>query len=109
MSTDVANTLRQARARVEDPKHFCKGTLARDGFGGEVAVTSPQACQWSLYGTLCAQYHANSYPWRVWDGMVRAVRDAGGGRVEFNTVNDNGGHAVVLAVLDRAIAAESRY
>ncbi len=105
MSTDVANALRQARARIEKPEHFCKSVSARDAYGVAVDAKSPQACQWCVYGAIDCDLTVPDID-VLWDRTNRALHAALTAGSHPSIVNDIEGHAAVLAMLDRAIAAE---
>lgn len=53
--SSVVETLKLARAKIEDPKHWTKGALARRSKrGGEEAVDSDQATVWCALGAIKA-------------------------------------------------------
>ena len=96
------DTLRAARALIADPSRWNgDGGYARDRRGRIVAPCSPNAVRWCALGAIdheaarrFGNYQAATTPlYRVADDCI-------------SFINDNQGHAAVLALFDRAIAAE---
>ena len=106
--------LRAARAKIEDPDRWCKTFLARDSAGSPVMPWEAGACKWCPIGAIEAIEGQFGYSiearsaldaaspiehpaWADWDWGVEAAK--------FNNL-DTTTHAEVLAMFDRAIAAE---
>ena len=95
-----------ARALVEDENHWCRGALARDGSGRQVDPTDATARRWCAYGALvAAAFELVSDLSQAHDLADAAAREIRGASSLINT-NDTGGHAAVLAVFDKAMAAD---
>ncbi len=103
MSADVADALRRVRVRIEKPEHFCQGVSARDSAGIAVSGSSPQACCWCVYGALECETSTLPDSDLLWTRASRSLIAVGKHPI---CVNDDQGHAAVLDMLDRAVAAE---
>lgn len=49
---DSLSVLKQARELLSDPKHWIKGTFARDDLGMECSPTAESAKCWCLFGAI---------------------------------------------------------
>lgn len=93
-----------ARALIEKPEFWIKGTLARDERGNYVNPTDPRAIQ------FCAVGAVTRIDIRAYTALCRAVRDGGlhqlSGRERLSALNDDPTttHAMVLGWFDKAIA-----
>lgn len=102
----VAETLKAARAVLEDPSHWTRWALAQDAHGWPVSAQSPAAQQWCMLGAL-----------RRVDGpceqaAIETLRDMLPRRydreiAEYND-SDRRRHSEVLATFDKAIARAVR-
>lgn len=88
-----------ARAKISTPDKWCKGQPATDITGWPCVADSPTAYRWCVLGALILVCKRN----------MEAVRQAalclGGGVVQFNDALTTM-HADILALFDRAIAAQ---
>lgn len=103
MSAETVEVLRRARALIADPEHWCTGDWARDAALIGAHPKDANACRWCASGALMA---ASDQP----DGAGWVLTAAAHSlyAAEVIAVNDDLGHAAVLAMYDRAIAlAES--
>lgn len=93
--------LREARALIESPDRWTQGAYARTAAGTETDPSARDAAQWCALGAIC---HAG-------DGSVNtqdAIALLKGATYQSVTVlNDEDGHADVLAMFDRAIQCAS--
>lgn len=105
----VAETLRAARALIEDPKHWIKGAEAQTSKRGSwVDARSPEAGAWCMIGAL--QAVDGPYEHRAL-ALLAAVIRPDGFPDDIGDYNDAGHrrHRDVLAKFDRAIRkAESQ-
>lgn len=91
-----------ARMILYRQHRWCTGSEARDINGFSVRSISPSAVRWSLAGAIQnAAHYANETPHRAMVAVYVQV-DTG----DIWQFNDTHTHAEVLAVLDKAIAAE---
>jgi hypothetical protein len=108
----VADVLRAARERISDPERWGVGVHARDTSGAEVedCEALPKACEWCALGALFAE---GVQPYGDDEGFSEEDAALGAEATEFltrgadgewpPTVNDEGDHARVLDMYDRAI------
>jgi hypothetical protein len=97
--------IENARALIEDERHWCRGALARDMNGVSVCPTDSRAARRCALGALiAAAYQITNDFGRAHDLAISAVRPLHGGATLVN-VNDVRGHAAVLALLDEVLAA----
>lgn len=93
-----------ARARIAPPEHWTKGVFARTKEGVLTYPASPEAACWCLVGTLRANVGQFSYCNDILPvGDVVRKKTNFNNCAEFNDHKDTT-HAMVLAVLDEAIA-----
>lgn len=106
----VAETLRAARALLQDPKHWCQGAGARRRRRSVLAVMplSPEAGAWCLAGAL-RRIDGPHYDEALIvlattiSGPVFVSHQARGYIASFNDARGRR-HSAVIRVLDRAIA-----
>ena len=100
-----------ARAKIADEKNWTQGELARDAKGDPCKPLSPEAVCWCTDGALrFAQGEDNLYARSY--GPIGALMEALSLEKDPSTTipwryNDSHTHAEVLAIFDRAIAAQS--
>lgn len=104
----TAEVLQKARDLIADEDRWTHGYYARDEEGFEVEPNEPGACQWcalgSIYHVLGAEVvYAEEEPDAV--RALNATAAAGGSADNPAYINDINGHAAVLALFDKAIAA----
>src|SRR5207249_2880523 len=97
----TVQTLRAGRAVIADEAHWTKGSLAVDAEGFAVNFRDPKACQWCVTGAMC------KVGGPAWLDACTALRDLVS-QATLPTWNDltTTTHADVLALFDRAIAAQ---
>jgi len=93
--------LKAARALIADPSHWTQGALARNARGNRVRPWSEHAVRWCAEGASIRVCGPN-FGLR---GRLVGVLFGDGADAPW-VVNDDQGHAAVLAMYDRAIAAE---
>lgn len=97
--------LERARALIEDECHWCPGDLARDAFGYSVSPADSSAEQRCALGALvAAAAEFTRDPHLVHDLAMTAMRPLVGA-TSLTHINDDEGHAAILALFDLAIAA----
>ena len=97
----------RARALIADETHWCRGELARDVNGEEVCPTSASAEKWCALGAvIAAAYELTNDLDAAHDFAFKALRPQYG-TATLVRVNDMRGHAAVLSLFDRVIAAEN--
>jgi hypothetical protein len=104
-----------ARAKIADESNWTQHALARDVYGSEKPSSHPladdthwegidgrdvQACQWCAMGAVQAVTPIE-HEQDAWSALNAAARLHS--RVSIPEVNDNLGHAAVLACFDQAI------
>jgi hypothetical protein len=95
---------REARELISNPDRWTTGAYARTASGEESLSRDPCAAQWCALGA----HIRPKVPPRVRRAVAAALRRAArelrpGDRGGPATANDQGGHAVVMAMYDRAI------
>jgi hypothetical protein len=94
----------RARALIEDERHWCPGALARDAFGYSVRPTDTNAEQRCALGALvAAAAEFTNDPHLAHHLAMTAMRPLVGA-TSLTHINDEEGHAAVLALFDLAIA-----
>ena len=93
----------KAKARIADPKHWCKGLWAMDANHKGIRSTSPKACQWCSEGAINSLDARETYPAR--EVLERACRDEG--FVTIVQANDACTHEQIMKIWDEAIARAS--
>ena len=95
----------RARALIADEQHWCRGELARDPKGRGVCPMSESAVKRCGLGALImAAYQITNDRPAAHDLAIKAMRPLRGSATLVN-VNDERGHAAVLALFDEVIAA----
>jgi hypothetical protein len=104
----ISERLREAKARIADPAHWCQGVLAQDANGEEIAPSSTKAVKWCASGSL------DGFPgwwgaWRILEGVAHDMRieaklPKDDDLCDTPLINDTFGHAKVMELYDRAIA-----
>jgi hypothetical protein len=98
--------IERARALIADESQWCRGALARDGSGRQVDPTDVTARRRCAYGALvAAAFELVSNLSQAHDLADAAAREIRGSPSLINT-NDTRGHAAVLALFDKALAAD---
>jgi hypothetical protein len=98
--------IQKARDRIADPAHWCKDKLAKKANGEPCAIDNPQAAPFCALGAIAVEYlplyggnsflaigRADSLRFHVWPSH------------QLTEVNDEEGHAAVLKLFDKALAA----
>ena len=104
---ETIEILRSARALIDAPEKWTKGTEARDASGRSVPFNSPDAVCCCAVGALLGALHRAGN-----DGECVALRRLRKalpiGFADVVSLNDHPDttHADIMAVFDRAIAAE---
>lgn len=96
--------LKEARALIEDPKHWTTGVEARDKNGNAVPVFNPEACQFCALGAV--NRAASVHPGQILDAitaLLTTVSNIFPGYDGTPDVNDQLGHAAVLTLFDETI------
>jgi hypothetical protein len=92
-----------ARALIQDERHWCRGELARDAVGDSLDATNSIAVRRCALGALVsAAYQLTNDHWQAYDLAINALRPTHGSATLVR-INDMRGHAAVLALLDEAI------
>ena len=98
--------LERARALIEDEGHWCPGDLARDAWGFSISPIDRDAEQRCALGALLAAAYELTGDFdraqKVAAGAMRPVI----GATSLTHINDVEGHAAILKLFDRAIAAQ---
>ena len=104
MAMTIRDVLITARERITDPRRWCQGALAKDAFGNRVSPVKHNAVRWcaagacdATAGLMNAQSNAavNALACELYDKSLVSYND----RPETT-------HADILALYDRAIAAQ---
>lgn len=106
MTDDAAVTrfLMRVRARISDPKHWTQNRFAATRRGLTVTPFSTGADKWCLVGAMhreCADDPA--IDGQLYHAALRRLHEGSPKGASVELVNDLGGHAEVLALLDEAI------
>src|SRR6478672_8357649 len=97
--------IEKARALIDDERHWCRGELARDINALSICPKDSRAERRCALGALIASaYGITDDLSRAHDLAISAVRPLYGSATLVN-VNDVRGHAAVLALLDKVLAA----
>ncbi len=88
-------TLKAARALIEDPERWTQGAFARDAEGHSTPPCSPDAVCWCATGAL-----RQVCPEGLSQEVFLALEPTG----SPESVNDDEGYAATIAMFDRAIA-----
>ena len=103
MSTET-EVLRRAREIISDPTKWTQGTYARDKYGHRAEPDSPAASRWDALGAITRASKELGVREGIGAGSVDRLITIAKGPV--STINDNQGHAAVLALFDKALASE---
>jgi hypothetical protein len=96
--------LEKARGLIENESQWCPGDLARDAWGFSVSPTDANAYQHCALGALvAAASELTGDRHRAYDLAMTAMRPLVGATALAH-INDDEGHAAVLALFDLAIA-----
>ena len=95
-----AEILRAAKAKIEDPAHWCQGEYAKDALGQRASEYSDEACAWCAMGAFHTIDNGSSYD--AFRSLAKAANEIHQGWGIPN-VNDNTDHATVMRMFDRAI------
>jgi hypothetical protein len=113
----IKNYLTAARAKIADESNWTQHTLARDAEGNDKPSSHPlsgdphwegidgrdvQACRWCAMGAVQAVTPVK-HEQDAWDALDRAAVKIYHAPVRISQVNDDAGHAAVLACFDQAI------
>jgi hypothetical protein len=97
-----------ARALIEDPAHWTRGTLARTARDHPVAWHNRGASKWCAMGALYrSAFHLlgdKTEAMRIGDEVIDSIYPRRWLRSALPTLNDRQGHSAVLAVLDGAMS-----
>ena len=109
---NTVEILKRAKARIENPEHWCTGSLARNTLGGVTAPRSSDACKWCAFGAIIAE--ANHGTFQVEQALdivaIPIINSMGRAGPEVKNlrgaayVNDYTDHATVMRMYDLAIA-----
>jgi hypothetical protein len=115
---DMSNTLqnqiiRDARALITNPSHWCRGQQGKDALGRPRAPTSADAASHCAYGALllCALAISGDVASAGQLADLAAMQITGmnnptSARTEIFKINDMHGHGAVLLMFDEAVAAD---
>ena len=103
MSTET-EVLRRAREIISDPTKWTQGTYARDKYGHRAEPDSPAASRWDALGAITRASKELGVREGIGAGSVDRLITIAKGPV--STINDNQGHAAVLALFDKALSSE---
>jgi hypothetical protein len=114
MSKTTAETLRKAKALIDDQGKWIRGGLACDSHGHPCEPHNPDAVCFCALGALqAAIWHVDADRNIAYPAAIIALRDAGALNAGFNVAstalthfNDSHGHAEVMALFDVAIAQQ---
>ena len=106
-SMTTAEVLQKARDLIADESRWTHGYYAKDESGHDVEPNEPSACRWCALGAVYHVLDLSEQETLSDPEAVRALDDAAGYYGSTVDVNDYEGHDAVLALYDRAIAAEA--
>lgn len=102
---NTLKVLKDARAKIENPEHWCQGHYAVTTAGKGVGPAHPRACAWCAQGALEASgftpYSSDAI------GLAQLAAEELG-FASIPELNDTTDHATVLTMLDRAIERARR-
>lgn len=110
MTTTVQKqVLINARALIADPAHWIRGTLACNANGRKVDWSDPSATKWCAQGAIYrAAYDLvadQKEATRIGNEVAKSLCPNPWFRGCLPAINDIRGHAAVLKVFDKALAA----
>jgi hypothetical protein len=106
MNKDAAVTrlLMRVRARITDPRHWTHDRFAATAKGRTCTPYSEGADRWCVVGALHRETADDPFiDGQLYHAAVLRLREAAPLGAPAELVNDLGGHAEVLALLDEAI------
>lgn len=110
VSAETAAILRRARERISDPARWCKGAFSSNAMGQRCVdgPTASGARAWCASGSVLAEHADNVGGEMALTALRHQVRRSTGLRITIAAYNDDPSttHADILALYDRAIAAE---
>lgn len=100
--------LQQGRSKIEDPEHWCTGTLAINAEGEPVDPDARDAYAFCAVGAIFSGYDLDPIYQRARDlldscAIEMGYEPDGEGPYAIVDLNDNSDHATVLAAYDCAI------
>lgn len=95
----VVAVLEAARAKIERPESWCKGSEAVDECGAPIWAGDERACRWCAFGAIKACDLNGLDLWDIVDFLDKANGIGG----SLGRWNDAATHAEVLAAFDRAL------
>ena len=98
--------LQQARAKIEAPKNWIKGHMAKNRLGQIVEPGHPTACKFCMVGSLCDPAFRGPFK-ALYAALEKLGHSTRSGLVGFND-NDFTTHGQVLKVFDVAIEMETK-
>lgn len=96
---NTLDALKKARELIKDPSNWTQRASARNSAGESRSPSSSSACCWCASGAL--EKVCNKFFIGPWDALSRFTK-----MQTVITFNDSHTHAEVLALFDKAIAAE---
>jgi len=100
--------IENARALIATPQTWTQGEFARDGNGERVSWRSPEAVRFCVWGALNrAAYDVTGDRRGAVTLADHAARTLRQGMKSLSGTNDQGTHAVVIAVFDRYLGRVS--
>ena len=94
-----------ARALIADAQHWCRGQLAQDASGVSVFPTSASAVKRCGLGAVMAAAYQLTHDHDAANDLAHDALRPHFGISTLVHVNDERGHAAVLALFDEVIAA----
>jgi hypothetical protein len=98
--SSVREQLVAARDLIADPERWTQGAYARDVNDEPTMALSASACKWCPVGAVM-RVTGSPYGWGPGTGALSVAANG----LSASVVNDEQGHAAVLAMFDRAIEA----
>jgi hypothetical protein len=98
--------LERARALIEDEGHWCPGDLARDAWGFSISPIDRDAEQRCALGALLAAAYELTGDFDQAQKVATGAMRPDIGATSLTHINDVEGHAAILKLFDRAIAAQ---
>jgi hypothetical protein len=97
--------IERAKDLIQDERHWCRGYLAIDPSGDSADPTSSYAVRRCALGALiAAAYQLTNSRSQSYELALNALRPLCGSNTVVLT-NDHRGHAAILALFDKAMAA----
>jgi hypothetical protein len=108
-STEMA-IIRRAREIISEPDSWTQGESARNRSGEGVGAADYAACRWCAWGALYKAAYEMDLPGETYkraDAAADLLPPAWEGFFDLVVINDTLGHAAVLSLFDKALAAEA--